>query len=114
YLSGELADIPAIDAEVMFRAQGLDAPPDPREVLDAMPAASPRIGRTELTIVGGPTIETVFDSDLTSAHYAIDLGYEGSFELHADVLADGNRLDALFNMTGGWISSTLVSLSDAV
>ncbi len=114
YLTGELAEVPAIDAEVVFRAQLLDSPPDPESILARLPAASPKAGRTELVRDGGPTIETSWDAELTAATYAVEVSYAGSFELHIEVLEDGNRLDELLRMTGGWISSTLVSLSDAI
>ena len=114
YLSGELGEVPAIETEVVFRAQGLDAPPDPAAVARRMPSTSPPTGRTALEMNGGPTVETSWNADLSIATHAIEVSYEGSFELHIEALADGNDLDELFNMTGGWISSTLVSLGDVV
>ena len=114
YLSGELHDIPAIEAEVIARAQRLPEPPDPAVVLDLVPAFSPPIGDNVLERTEGATIETIYGSDLSRAEYAIEISYAGAFELHADVLADGNLLDEMFNAAGTWISSTLISLSDSV
>lgn len=113
-LSGELSEVPAIEAEVVFRAQRLPEPPDPAAVLDVLPEASSLMGRNTLERVEGTTVETIYGADLSRAEYAIDVSYVGSFELHTDVLADGNLLDEIFSTAGGWISSTLVLLSDAV
>ena len=114
FLSGELAEVPAIEAEVVMRAQGLGGPPNPADVLDALPEASPVMGRNMLERVEGATVETIYGEDLSIATYAIDVSYLGQFELHTDVLADGNLLDEMFRAAGGWISSTLVVLSDCV
>lgn len=113
YLTGELNDIPAIEAEVVMRAQRLPEPPDPAVVLDTVPEASPPVGDNVLERIEGTTIETIYGADLSRAEYAIEVGYSGVFELHADVLADGNLLDEMFQAAGGWISSTLVLLSDS-
>ena len=113
YLTGELSDIPAIEAEVVMRAQRLPEPPDPSVVLETVPEASPAIGNNVLERIEGTTIETIYGADLSTAEYAIEVGYSGIFELHADVLADGNLLDEMFQAAGGWISSTLVLLSDS-
>ncbi len=114
YLTGELNDIPAIEAEVVARAQRLPEPPDPSVVLDIVPEESPPIGKNILHRAEGTTIETIYGSDLSRAEYAIEISYSGEFELHGDVLADGNLLDEMFQAAGGWISSTLVLLSDSV
>lgn len=114
FLSGELSEIPAIEAEVVVRAQGLAEPPNPAIVLDTLPGASPVMGRNMLERVEGATVETIYGEDLSQATYAIEVSYIGQFDLHADVLADGNLLDEIFSAAGGWISSTLISLSDSV
>lgn len=114
YLTGELSDIPAIEAEVVARAQRLGEPPDPAVVLDNVPEVSPLIGDNVLERTEGATVESIHSSDLSRVEYAIEIGYSGVFELHADVLADGNLLDEMFQAVGGWISSTLVQLSDSV
>ena len=48
----------------------------------------------------------------TDPEYAIEVSYEGSYELDEAVLADGSELDRHFSAMGGWIASTLVSLGD--
>ncbi len=113
-LSGELADVPAIEAEVVVRAQLLAEPPNVADVLAVLPSESPMLGRNSLERSSGATVETIYGDDLSHADYAIDVTYFGSLELHSDVLADGNLLDEMFNAAGAWISGTLISLSDAV
>lgn len=114
FLSGELNDVPAIEAEVVFRAQLLPEPPDASRVLGALPDASPAMGRDTLDRGVGATVETIYGEDLSEAEYAIEVSYFGSLELHHEVLADGNLLDEMFQAAGAWISGTLISLSDAV
>lgn len=114
FLSGELSEVPAIEAEVVVRAQGLAEPPNPATVLYALPEASPVMGRNMLERVEGATVETIYGKDLSIATYAIDITYLGQFELHTDVLADGNLLDGIFSSAGGFISSTLIQLGDNV
>jgi len=114
FLSGELTQIPAIEAEVVVRAQRLAVSPDPADVLEVLPEASPVMGRNMLERLEGATVETIYGEDLEEADYAIEVIYSGQFDLHTDVLADGNLLDEIFSAAGGWISSTLVVLSDSV
>lgn len=114
FLSGELADVPAIEAEVVFRAQRLVEPPDVERVLAATALRSPAIGRNVLERAPGATVETIFGADLSDAEYAIDITYLGSLELHAEVLADGNLLDEMFDPAGSWLSGTLIAVSDAI
>jgi hypothetical protein len=112
HLTGELSDVPDIELEVVFRLQGLVVPPDLNDVLDRLPEVSPGIGGGELERAGGPTVEISWDNDLLESQTAVEVSYAGAVPLHIDVLADGNRLDELLAVAGGWISSTLVSLSD--
>ncbi len=60
----------------------------------------------------GPTVETISTPDLTETEHAIEVSYEGSYELDESTLADGSILDDHFSSMGGWISSTLVRLGD--
>ena len=75
------------------------------------PETSPPIG-TEHLERSGPTVETIYGRDLGDAEYAIEVSYEGSYELDEDTLADGSTLDRHFAAMGGWIASTLVKLGD--
>ncbi len=111
YLGDDITDPPHLDAEIVFRLQRLSETPEPRRVLDALPLESPPVGSDVLTR-GGPTVETTFDVDLTDAEHAIEISYSGSYELHDELLADGNLIDEHFSALGGWIASTLVRLGD--
>lgn len=111
YIEEELPESPRIDIEVVLRIQRLVAAPDPRRVLDALPPESPTIGGERL-IRSGPTVEAVSNEDLTETEHAIEVSYEGGYELDEAALADGSILDDHFSAMGGWISSTLVRLGD--
>jgi hypothetical protein len=111
YIEEELPEAPTIDIEVVLRIQRLTEAPDPRRVLDVLPTESPMIGSERLTR-SGPTVEAVSNEDLTETEHAIEISYEGSYELDEATLADGSILDDHFSAMGGWIASTLVRLGD--
>lgn len=111
YIDEELPEPPTIDIEVVLRIQRLVSAPDPRIVLDALPESSPVIGRERLHR-SGPTVEAVYSEDLSDTEHAIEVSYEGSYELDEATLADGSILDDHFGAMGGWIASTLVRLGD--
>ena len=111
YLEEELVDPPHIDIEVVLRIQRLSEPADPKLVLNTLPLESPPIGVERLRR-GGPTLEASYGEDLDELEHAIEVSYEGSYELDEATLADGAILDDHFSSMGGWISSTLVRLGD--
>ena len=110
---GELFDEgPRIDIEIVLRVQRLETTPDPSMLLGVLPEQSPPIGSEQLER-SGPTVETLYTSgDLTEPEYAIEVSYEGAYELDEATLADGSILDDHFSAMGGWIASTLVRLGD--
>ena len=110
YLGEDIEDPPHIDAEIVFRVQRLCDRPEP-SVLDSLPRESPPVG-TDVLTRAGPTVETSFDADLRDAAHAIEVSYSGSYELHDELLADGNLIDEHFGALGGWIAATLVRLGD--
>lgn len=112
YIGEELGDLPRIEIEVVFRVQRLAEAPDLVGVLQALPSVSPAIGTGELER-GGPSVETTYDDDLDNAEYAVEVSYEGIYELDEATLTDGSALDGHFAAMGGWIASTLVRLGDA-
>src|SRR5437016_4000122 len=61
-------------------------------------------------LLGDLTWETSYG--LPGTEYAIEVSYEGSYELDEDTLKDGSVLDLHFGAMGGWIASTLVRLGD--
>jgi hypothetical protein len=111
YIGETFDEPPRIEIEIVLRVQRLAAAPEPRAMLDALPATSPTIG-VEALSRSGPTIETIFGTTLDDPEWAIEVSYEGVYEFDEETLADGTSLDKHFAAMGGWISSTLVRLGD--
>ncbi len=57
-------------------------------------------------------MESIYGADPDDAEYAIEVSYEGVYELDETALVDGSTLDQHFGTLGGWVSSTLVKLGD--
>jgi hypothetical protein len=111
YIGEPFTDPPRIDIELVLRVQRLAEAPGPDTVLAVLPEESAAIGSDRLER-SGPTIETVYSADLKAREYAIEVSYEGSYELDDATLADGSTLDHHLSAMGGWIASTLVKLGD--
>jgi hypothetical protein len=112
YIGEPFDEGPRIEIEIVLRVQRLRTTPDPRKLLDVLPEQSPLIGAERLER-SGPTIETLYaTAELIDAEYAIEVSYEGTYELDEATLADGSILDDHFGAMGGWISSTLVKVGD--
>ena len=111
YVTEELSEPPRIEIEIVLRIQRLAMIPDPAAVLDILPVRSPSIGGEKLTR-SGPTVESSYGIRTEDVEHAIEVSYEGAYELDEPRLADGSMLDDHFNALGGWISSTLVRLGD--
>jgi hypothetical protein len=112
YLEETMEEPPAIEMEIVFRAQRLAEQPDPATVLAVLPASSPSIG-DEVLERAGATVEIAYEGG-DAPSYAIEVTYEGLYELSEETLADGasHQLDEHFGALGGWISSALVRLGD--
>jgi hypothetical protein len=121
YVEEVLDQLPAIEMEIVFRVQRLVSQPD-RAVVDHLATdTSPLIGDGRLERAG-TTIEIAYvdpierdDGDVEpAAEYALEVTYEGLYELAEQTLADGSStlLDEHFGALGGWIASTLVKLGD--
>ncbi len=110
YLDGEVSDPPEIAVEIVLRLQQLAAAPEPAVVLASLPTDPPLLGEV---VLGGPgtTVETIYD-DADDPHWAIDLTFEGAYELDEATLEDGAAMDDHFAGLGGWIASALVRLGD--
>jgi hypothetical protein len=111
YIGEPFDEPPRIEIEIVLRVQRLVKMPDARAVLAVLPEASPRVGDESLER-SAPTVETNYDNELEPLDYALEVSYEGSYELDEDTLADGSILDDHFSSMGGWIASTLVRLGD--
>ncbi len=118
YVEEELDAPPVIEMEIVLRIQRLAEQPDPRAVFAALPDHSPPIGaerleRAGLTVeIGHPDPND--PAAAATAEYAVEITYEGLYELVEETLADGSSsiLDDHFGVLGGWIASTLVKLGD--
>lgn len=111
YIGEPFADPPRIEIELILRVQRLAEAPDPSQLLAVLPPSSAPIGSERLER-SGPTIETVCSADLDEREYAIEVSYEGSYDLDETALADGTLLDDHLSAMGGWIAATLVRLGD--
>ena len=111
YLGEEVDEAPRIEVELVYRMQRLREQPSLGTVLDLLPETSPDIAEEPLRRTG-PTVETVYGSDLEHPTYALEVSYEGTYEFADDVLEDGAIIDEHFSALGGWIASLLVKLGD--
>jgi hypothetical protein len=111
YIGEPFDEPPRIEIEIVLRVQRLVSMPDVRAVLAVLPEASPQVGDESLER-SSPTVETNYDNELEPLDFALEVSYEGSYELDEDTLADGSILDDHFSSMGGWIASTLVRLGD--
>lgn len=119
YVDEELDTQPAIEMEIVLRIQRLAEAADPPAILASLPTVSPLIGDGRMERAGitvetaypDPATDPVADGDL---EYAVEITYEGLYELATETLADGTSslLDEHFGALGGWVASTLVRLGD--
>jgi hypothetical protein len=111
-------EAPEIEMEIVFRVQRLAVQPDATIIEDIVPIKSPQIGKEKLSREG-ITVEinqpTPSDKRITrKLDYAIEVTYQGNYELAEETLQDGTSklLDENFSTLGGWIATTLVNLGD--
>ena len=107
--------------EIVLRIQRLAEQPDPEQVFATLPDTSPLIGDGRLERAG-LTVEIAYPDPTRSCptaeaaelEYAVEITYEGLYELAEETLADGTSslLDEHFGALGGWVASTLVRLGD--
>ncbi|MEO5723915.1 MAG: hypothetical protein ABIQ39_07895 [Ilumatobacteraceae bacterium] len=114
YVDEVLDRLPAIEMEIVFRVQRLAGQPDPTTVRAVSPDNSPLIGDERLERAG-VTVEIAYPDDTPGTdEFAIEVTYEGLYELAEETLADGasTLLDTHFGALGGWIAAMLVRLGD--
>jgi hypothetical protein len=118
YIEEELDENPAIEIEIVLRIQRLAEQPNPDTVFETLPTNSPPIGgerleRAGLTVEIGH-LDPAEDLVGSTVEYALEITYEGLYELAEATLADGANtlLDDHFGALGGWIASMLVKLGD--
>ena len=107
----EPEDDPRIDISIVLRLQRLVDLPAPADIMAILPEESPAVGPEGLRRTA-PTIETAYTAELQPVSHALELAYEGSYELDDKALSDGSILDDHFSALGGWIASMLVRLGD--
>ena len=87
--------------------------PDVKPVLAVLPETSPPIGdRARSSGRARPSRSALQTTSSKPQDWALEVSYEGSYELDEATLADGSILDDHFSAMGGWIASTLVRLGD--
>ena len=114
YIEEVFDEPPSIEIEIGFRVQRLSEQPDPQHVQSVLPEASPLIGNERLERAGA-TVEIGYLAEASAVpDYAIEIVYEGLYELAEETLADGasKLLDEHFGALGSWIATTLVRLGD--
>ena len=114
YVEEVFEDAPAVEMEIVFRVQRLAEQPQPSAVTTLLPEASPPIGNERLERAGITVEIGYFDDPALTPEYAVEITYEGLYELAEETLADGasTLLDQHFGALGGWIAATLVRLGD--
>jgi len=114
YVDEVLERQPAIEIEIVFRVQNLLDAPKAQRFYGATEELSPLIGDGRLERAG-ITVETAFAEETREIpEYAVEVTYEGLYELAEVTLADGasTLLDDNLGVLGGWIATTLVRLAD--
>lgn len=117
YVEDELEQQPAIEIEVVLRVQQLQEPVEPERIHAVLPAHSGPVGtdRLERASLTGEISHPDPDDPLDfTPEYAVEVGYEGLYELAEETVADGRStlLDEHFGALGGWIAASLVKLGD--
>ena len=117
YVDDELEVRPAIEIEIVLRMQQLREPVEAERVYASVPERSPSIGDDPLERAGLTTEISHPDPDDPldfTPEYAVEITYEGLYELAEETVADGRStlLDDNFGALGGWIAATLVKLGD--
>ena len=89
YIEEALDEHPAIEMEIVFRVQRLADQPDPALFEAVMPEASPPIGNERLERAGSTVEIGYLNGAGAGADFAIEVTYEGLYELAEETLADG-------------------------
>ena len=109
YVDEVLDQLPAIEMEIVFRVQRLDRAADAGRRAERHAARrSPLIGDGRLERAGHDGRDHLRRRAARgTAEYAIEVTYEGLYELAEETLADGasTLLDEHFGALGGWIAA---------
>src|SRR3546814_454526 len=86
YIGEPTDDAPRIEIEIVMRVQRLASMPDVKLILGRLPEHSSPIGSERLER-SSPTVEIDFNNDLDAEDWALEVSYEGSYELDEETLA---------------------------
>ena len=110
-LEGELDEPPELGIEIVLRIQQLASEPNLEAVRLALAEDGPDLGSERLRRAA-PTLEQVFDEDMTGVGWAVEFAYDGTYEFSEAVLADPAELQPILGPIGPWVASVLVRLGD--
>jgi hypothetical protein len=110
-IEGELDEPPELGIEIVVRVQQLAGAPDVGAVQRVLDPEGPDLGNERLHLMS-PTLEQVFDTDLTAMGWAVEFAYDGTYELTEAALGDPSQLQAVLGGFGPWVASVLVRLGD--
>src|SRR5579871_4948400 len=92
-VEGELDEPPELGIEVVLRLQDLVDEPDLAAIQGALDRDGPQLGAERLRLMA-PTLERVFDEELTARGWATEFAYDGTIELNEPLLGDLTQLEA--------------------
>ena len=104
----EVDDPPQILVQLTLRLARLATRPDPASVIAVLPDTGPELSGDPLERLS-PTLEEHIDAE--GSTFALEIPYEGSFEIAAETMEKGTTLEPLAAI-GPWVASRLVSLAD--
>jgi hypothetical protein len=110
-VENELDEPPELGIEVVLRLQDLIDEPDLGAIRGVLDRDGPQLGGEHLRLMA-PTLERVFDDELTARGWAAEFPYDGTFELTEAVLADLPQMETMLSGLGAWLASMLVRLGD--
>ena len=107
-------DQPELGVELVLRIQRLARAVGTdglRSILEVLPSESPALGSATLERLG-PVLEEAFEDELSTAHPAVEVTYEGSVTVDGGFRGDPSGRDEQFAAFGRWVASSLVRLAD--
>jgi hypothetical protein len=110
-VEGELDEPPELGLEVVLRLQDLIDEPDVAAVRGVLDRDGPEVGGDRLRLMA-PTLERLYDEELSPRGWAAEFAYDGTFELTENLLSDLSEVERVLGGFGPWLASMLVRLGD--
>ncbi|HVM65418.1 MAG TPA: hypothetical protein VMU14_11190 [Acidimicrobiales bacterium] len=110
-VEGELDEPPELGLEVVLRLQDLIEEPDLGAVRGVLDRDGPEVGGDRLRLMA-PTLERLYDDELSPRGWAAEFAYDGTFELTENLLSDLGEVERVLSGFGPWLASMLVRLGD--